>query len=83
MARAHKSRPAERDLDEIAAFIARDSVDAALRWLAEVDEFFQRSAAAPGMERRTTASAKVCAASRLEAILCSFAEFVAESKLFG
>jgi toxin ParE1/3/4 len=49
MARAHKSRPADRDIDEISGFIARDSIDAALRWIADVDDFFNRIAAAPGM----------------------------------
>ena len=49
MPRARKSGPVRRDIDEITSYIARDSVDAALRWLEELDAFLERVAAVPGM----------------------------------
>lgn len=45
--RAEFSRQAEADLDEIAGFIARDSVDAALAWIDRLVDHANEAAAAP------------------------------------
>jgi toxin ParE1/3/4 len=41
MARVQKSSRAETDLTEIADFIASDNLNAALRWVDEIDQLFR------------------------------------------
>jgi toxin ParE1/3/4 len=58
MGTVSKSIPAQRDLDEITFRIARDSVDAALRWYDRIDQYFGRIAQALGMGTRLEGLAK-------------------------
>ena len=48
MSRVIRSPEAQSDVDEIAAHIAQDNLDAALRWLDSVDEAFKLLARFPG-----------------------------------
>ena len=43
------SPDADRDLDQISLFIAHDSIDAAMKWLKDLDDFISRIAASPGI----------------------------------
>jgi toxin ParE1/3/4 len=52
MARARRSPLARADLKEIADFIAQDNLDAAMRFLDQVDAVCQRLADFPGMGPR-------------------------------
>ena len=49
MPRIIRSAEAQTDVDEIARYIARDSVDAALRWLDSVDGQLKTLAQFPGV----------------------------------
>ena len=64
MGRIIRSPEAQSDVDEIALQIARDSLDAALRWLESVDECLKLLARHPGAGPARDELAAGCEASR-------------------